>query len=105
MGGKGNEMSELSRRVFLIRGSLGAAAIGAAAAMPGIPALATAVEGEAPAADDAATSAVETTPTMTEPLIAHVKDLETGEISLYMGEQEFTYLDPNLAARLVRAAK
>jgi hypothetical protein len=42
---------------------------------------------------------------MTEPLIAHVKDLQTGEISLYMGEREFTYLDPTLAARLVRAAK
>jgi hypothetical protein len=98
-------MAELNRRAFLIRGSMGAALVGAAAAFPGIPAFVTATEGEAPAVDDAATSVAEGTPTMTEPLIAHVKDLQTGEMSLYMGEQEFTFNDPALAARLIRAAK
>ncbi len=98
-------MSELSRRVFLIRGSLGAAAVGAAAAMPGLPAFISAADGEAPAADGAATAAIEGTPTMSEPLIAHIKDLQTGEMTLYMGQQEFSYSDPDLATRIFRAAK
>jgi len=73
--------------------------------MPGLPGFLTAAEGEAPAADDAATSAVAGTPTMTEPLIAHITDLQTGEMSLYMGEREFTINDPGLASRLFGAAK
>jgi len=42
---------------------------------------------------------------MTEPLIAHITDLQTGEMSLYMGEREFTINDPGLASRLFGAAK
>ena len=98
-------MSELSRRVFLIRGSLGAAAVGAAAAMPALPAFISAADSEAPAADDAATAAIEGAPTMSEPLIAHIKDLQTGEMTLCMGQQEFSYSDPDLATRIFRAAK
>jgi hypothetical protein len=63
------------------------------------------VEGEAPAADDAATTAVSQAPTMTQPLIAHITDLQSGQMSLYMGEQEFTVNDPGLASRLFGAAK
>ena len=99
-------MPELSRRVFLIRGSMGAALVGVAAAIPGLNSVVTTAEADAPAADDAATSAAtESAGPMTDPIIAHVKDLQTGEMSLYMGEREFTMRDPGLAARLFGGAK
>jgi hypothetical protein len=40
---------------------------------------------------------------LSEPLIAHVRDLATGEIGLFSGTREITLLDPRLAARLVGA--
>ena len=40
---------------------------------------------------------------LTEPLVAHVRDLATGEIGLFSGTREITLLDPQLAARLARA--
>ena len=43
--------------------------------------------------------------TMTEPLVAHVRDLATGEIGLFSGTREITVLDPRLAAALVRALR
>jgi hypothetical protein len=98
-------MSELSRRAFLIRGSMGAAAIAVGSALPGMSGFLTDAESEGPAADDAATTAVAGTPTMTQPLIAHITDLQSGQMSLYMGEQEFTVNDPGLAGRLFGAAK
>jgi hypothetical protein len=99
-------MPELSRRTFLIRGSLGAAAIAAGTAIPGLPTLLTTTEEEAPAVDDAATTAAAaSTPSVTEPLIAHITDLRSGAMSLFMGEQEFAINDPGLANRLFGAAK
>ena len=38
-----------------------------------------------------------------EHLIAHVKNAETGEISLFVGSREVLIQDPSIAARLVRA--
>jgi hypothetical protein len=37
------------------------------------------------------------------PLVAHVKDLSTGEIGVYLGTSEVTFRDPHLAAKLYRA--
>ena len=37
------------------------------------------------------------------PLVAHVKNLSTGEIGVYMGTSEVTFRDPHLAAKLYRA--
>jgi hypothetical protein len=42
---------------------------------------------------------------MSEPLVAHVRDLATGEIGLFSGTREITVLDPQLAARLIRASQ
>ena len=36
------------------------------------------------------------------PLVAHVKDLRTGEIGVYLGTSEVTFRDPHLAAKLYR---
>jgi hypothetical protein len=101
-------LSGFSRRLFL-RGTVGLAAAGAAvAAMPGLSGALTAAENEAPGVEDAATSAgVEGASTgassLAEPLIAHVKDLQTGEMSLFFGEKEITFNDPGLASRLAGA--
>jgi hypothetical protein len=84
---------------------MGAAVIAVDSALPGLPGLPTEAEGDAPAADDAATTAVAGAPSMTQPLIAHITDLQSGEMSLFMGEQEFTINDPGLASRLFGAAK
>jgi hypothetical protein len=40
---------------------------------------------------------------MDEPLVAHVRDLATGEIGLFSGTREIVFHDPSLAARLFRA--
>lgn len=39
------------------------------------------------------------------PLVAHVKDLATGEIGVYFGTNEVTFTDPGLAARLFRVTQ
>jgi hypothetical protein len=37
------------------------------------------------------------------PLVAHIRDLATGEIGLFSGTREVILHDPQLAARLARA--
>jgi hypothetical protein len=99
-----------SRRLFL-RGSVGLAAAGAAvAAMPGLSGALAATENEAPEVEDAASAAgvegaAAGTSNLTEPLIAHVKDLQTGEMSLFFGEKEISFSDPGLASQLFGAAR
>ena len=87
-------MSEFSRRAFLIRSSVGAAAVAVGSAIPGLPSLLGTAEEDAPGADDAASSTVADAPSASQPLIAHVTDLQSGEMSLFMGEREFTVSDP-----------
>jgi len=77
---------ELDRRAFLARSSLIAAAAGAVAAVPG-------VLGGMTAAD------------ATQPLVAHVRDLSTGEIGIFNGTSEFVVRDPALARSILRAAR
>jgi len=101
-------MSEVSRRTFLKGGSAAMVAMGAISAIPGLPALAGALETQGPAdagAADAAATDVEATATQGEPVVAHVRDLATGEIGLFSGAREITVLDPQLAARLIKAAQ
>jgi hypothetical protein len=87
--------------LFLTKSSLTVVAAGVVSAMPALPSAVNAAEAEAPAAD----SAVSDTDALSGPLIAHVKDLQTGEVSLYSGEREFSIVDRGLAARLFNAAK
>jgi hypothetical protein len=101
-------MSELSRRVFLKGGTAAVVAAGAISTIPGLPALVGAVESQGPADAGTAESAVaegESSLSMTEPLVAHVRDLASGEIGLFSGTREITVLDPRLAAALVRALR
>jgi hypothetical protein len=95
-------MSGYSRRSFLKKGSVVVAAAVAAPALPGLLATTSAdapeIEGEATAGAAPATAEV------SGPVIAQLRDLASGEISIYTGTQEIVYRDPELANRLARAA-
>ncbi len=100
-------MAGVSRRTFLGRGSLAVAAAGVLSTVPGLSGLLGAAETEGPAADasvagaDAGAGAAN----LSEPLVAHVRDLSTGEISLFNGTQEVIVRNPQLASQLARAAR
>jgi hypothetical protein len=94
-------LSGLSRRLFLTRSSLTVVAAGVASALPALPSMVTSAEAEAPAAE----AEVGEGESLSAPLVAHVKNLQTGEVSLYSGEREISILDKGLAARLFNAAK
>ena len=98
-------MAGVSRRTFLGRGSLAVAAAGVLSTVPGLSGLITATETEGPAADTSVAGADTEAASLSEPLVAHVRDASTGEISLFNGAREIVVRDPQLAGRLVRAAR
>lgn len=93
-------MEDVSRRGLLRNGSLAVVGVGLAAAVPA---------GLAPKAPDASaatasqSAALPTGASLDGPLVAHVKDLSTGEIGVYLGTSEVTFRDRQLAATLYRA--
>ena len=95
-------MPKVSRRGFIVKTSASMATLGMFAAAPVL-----AVESELPAITTPATSVAPALSTdaaaITEPVIAHVSNLATGEISLLVGTQEIVYRDPELVQRLLRA--
>ncbi|MDQ2744487.1 MAG: hypothetical protein M3Z66_19645 [Chloroflexota bacterium] len=88
-------MAQLTRKGFLAKTSMGTAAIGAAMTVPGI-------IDAAPA--DAASELTLSERELGGPLVAHVRNLKTGEIALMVGTREIVYRDPQFVRRLVRAA-
>jgi hypothetical protein len=97
-------MAPLNRRDFLKRGSMAVAAAGVASAVPmALPTLAGAVTTAPTNAEDTG-EAAETGGHLDRPLVAHVRDLDTGEIGLFYGDHEVVYRDRKLAAQLHRAA-
>ena len=96
-------MKGSERHVFLrTRGSIAVAAAGVATAMPGLASGLVAAEEEAPEA----AAVFEGEPAaMTEPLVAHVRDLATGEIGLFSGLRRSCSTIPPLAARLFHASR
>jgi hypothetical protein len=100
-------MANFSRRVFL-RSSVIAAAAGAVSAVPGVAGLLGTVESDAPALPGAAAEVDGVTAgaaDATGPIVAHVRDLSTGEIGILNGTREVILRDPQLVARLLRAAR
>ncbi|MHB8600601.1 MAG: hypothetical protein ACYDER_27820 [Ktedonobacteraceae bacterium] len=92
-------MAKLSRRGFFKQTSATAATFGVLAALPAMAAAtATEVPAEAPALEVSAAG-------ITEPLMAHVSDIASGEISLLMGTREVIFRDPQLVMRLLQAAR
>jgi hypothetical protein len=95
-------MAGIDRRNFLTRGSMVVAAAGVATAVPGLANDLVAAEVDAPAVES--TVAGETG-ALTEPLVAHVRDLASGEIGLFSGTREIVVQDPGLASRLFHATR
>ena len=89
-------MAHLTRRGFIQKSSVGVATVGALATVPGLAAAHAA--SQAPALDAATAS-------KQGPLVAHVRDYAKGEIALLVGTREVIVRDPELVARLVRAAR
>jgi hypothetical protein len=104
-------MAKVSRRSFLGKGSIAVAAAGVLSSVPGLSSFFSAAASEAPAGDaavagDAVVAGSEPgAVTLSEPLVAHVRDVSSGEISLFNGTREVIVRDPQLAGRLVRAAR
>jgi hypothetical protein len=86
----------VSRRTFLSRSSLGLALAGALAAVPGLATLVKLPLAGAVPRDESV---------MGETLVAHVRDMNSGEISLMVGTNRVIRRDVDLAARLYAAAR
>jgi hypothetical protein len=93
----------LTRRAFIKTGSITAAAVGLAGAVPGLAGVVTAGSAEAPEVESGAVQTEGAAGALAQPLVAQVKDLGTGEISLFQGEQELVIKDPGLARQLFTA--
>ena len=87
-------MAKLSRRGFFKQTTATVATFGVLAAVP--------ILTTEPDAVDVATTDLSTV-AQSEPLIAHVSDIATGEISLLVGTQEIIFRDPQLVMRLLQA--
>jgi hypothetical protein len=93
-------MGDLSRRTFLTRTGAAVAVAGVVTSVP------IAAKFASADADDLETAgALDTAASLSEPIVAHVRNLKTGEISLFSGTRHVTVHDPRLAARLVRASR
>jgi len=88
-------MEQPNRRKFLIAAGAGAgaAAVGVAAAKAGL------------TGPDAPSGTAATLPAGAGPLVAYVEDARSGRVSVLTGEAETVVHDPDLVARLSRAAK
>ncbi|HXQ90112.1 MAG TPA: hypothetical protein VN768_01070 [Acidimicrobiales bacterium] len=95
----------MSRRTFLGRGSLAIVGAGLLSSVPGMSGLLGAAETEAPAADASVAGADAGAANLSEPLVAQVRDVSTGEISLFNGTREVIVRDPQLAGQLARAIR
>jgi hypothetical protein len=79
------------------------AAAGVLSSVPGLSGLLSAGETEVPAADASIAGGDAGAVDLSEPLVAHVRDLSTGEISLFNGTREVIVRNPQLAGQLARA--
>jgi len=91
-------MKSISRRTFLRQSGGGAAALGALAAFPGLPALRRKLR---PAAVHAEGLARPEGSAHDSPLIVHVPEPATGQVHLLFGTREVVRHDRALVARLV----
>jgi hypothetical protein len=90
-------MSKLSRRTFLARTAVAAAAVtGGAVTLAGV---------GAPALVTAAPRSRSPRPTRGDVLVAHVRDISTGEVAVLMGTREVVYRDRSLVAHLLAAVR
>ena len=99
-GRSGDPAAHGATRRGLLRGAAGLGVAGLAAGFVAdralAPVAASAAAGDAAAGDAAAHDA---------PLVVHVHDARTGVVDLFTGTRHVRFTDPQLAARLARAAR
>jgi Ubiquitinol-cytochrome C reductase Fe-S subunit TAT signal len=95
----------VNRRDFLIRGSAAVAAVGAGTLVSGLPTAAGAAGASATSDPSPEQETALPTGDTAVPLVARIRDVRTGEMDLFLGEHEVTCRDPQLVARLFRAAQ
>jgi 3-hydroxyisobutyrate dehydrogenase-like beta-hydroxyacid dehydrogenase len=88
-------MAQVTRQGFIKQASVGAAAVGAATALPS---LVSAHAAQAAASSDLAKAELHG------PVAAYVRDARTGEIAVLVGTREIVVHDPKLVMRLLRIA-
>jgi len=89
-------MNRLTRRGFLARGSAGLAFMGVVASIPLVSSALKLPQATLRGPRKGATSG---------PLVAHVRDVSSGEIAFLVGSDRVVVRDPELAARLQSAAR
>jgi hypothetical protein len=96
-------MTEISRRSFLIKGSAGAAALGALTVLPALEAPAGAAVHEPTKAHPSGPAATSTTDqSSSDSLVIHIPNSRSGEIHYLIGTKEIVHKDKALVARLLR---
>ncbi len=91
-------MAKLARRGFLKRTTASVATIGVMASIP----VALTTMSEAPQIAETAETDLSSLSLAEGPLVAHISNLATGEISLLSGTQEIVFRDPDLVMRLLK---
>ena len=91
-------MEPTNRRDFLKHASATAAVVGVAAVVP-------LTLAETAAADDTKTPAVPASARVDRHVVAHLRDVQTGEVAIYTGDREITVNDKRLAALLYKASR
>jgi hypothetical protein len=91
-------MEPVNRRSFLAKGS-----IGAAGAVAGLAAGRTLLS-DGGASDAAPASAAELDRLGDQPVLLNVRDAQSGEVEVFIGEREVTLTDRSLVGHVLRAA-
>jgi hypothetical protein len=97
------EMSEMTRRAFIKRVSIGVAGVATMGAIETAPPAKAAPF--APASAHLPLAAEELPSAASDPIVAYVRDPRRGEVSVLVGHREVVHRDPELVRRLLHAAK
>ena len=95
----------LSRRSFLRRGTFTAATVAVASSIPGLSTLVAGTAADAPVVETGVSDAEMDSGLLSEPLVAHVKDLSTGRDQPVPGRARSPRPLPALARGLMSAAR
>jgi hypothetical protein len=93
-------MEPIDRRRFLVQGGAAVAAAGVVSAVPF-----SAAEALTKARGTTRTAVVPADAKLDEPVVAHLRDLHSGEVALFKGHREVTVKDKHLAALLFNATR
>ena len=89
-------MAKLTRRGFIVRTSAGALSVGALGVAPGLATVGSAHDLSDPELARAGSAG---------PIVAHVSNVASGEITILVGNRRIVHRDRDLVARLIKATR